>query len=178
MSENSKDEFLPSFDANNDLSDPYFAENDFDYNQEYENSPVSNVESHSTEQNRSIFSETNVGIPLQNSGSIFSEINTNNPLNNNYSTLNATDTKVNNILNAIDFVNWDDQFQRFAIDNDQQDLSNRRRRAPKRKIPLSDNARELKYRYYSIFTDSKKFPKKYVLQIHKDHLVEKLNIQN
>ncbi len=58
----------------------------------------------------------------------------------------------------------------------QNDLLNRRRRSPKRKVVLSEEANELKTRYYSIFTSKKSFPKEYILSIHKEFLSPQLGL--
>lgn len=141
------------------------------------NSSLSNAKSASSKQNRSIFTEPITDILLQNPSSISSEIFTENLLLNDDSNFNDTNTELNNMFDKIDFDDWSEQFQiSLEIVNDQHErnLSIRRRRSPKRKIDLSEIAFELKYRYYSIFTKSKKFPKKYVLQIHNDYLVKEL----
>lgn len=157
------------------------------------NSSLSNAKSPSSKQNRSIFTEPITDILLQNPSSIFSEPKTGNLLQNHPSifsetftenlllnddsNFNDTNTELNNMFDKIDFDDWSEQFQislEIVDDQHERNLSIRRRRSPKRKIDLSEIAFELKYRYYSIFTKSKKFPKKYVLQIHNDYLVKEL----
>ena len=141
------------------------------------NSSLSNAKSASSKQNRSIFTEPITDILLQNPSSISSEIFTENLLLNDDSNFNDTNTELNNMFDKIDFDDWSEQFQislEIVKDQHERNLSIRRRRSPKRKIDLSEIAFELKYRYYSIFTKSKKFPKKYVLQIHNDYLVKEL----
>lgn len=51
-----------------------------------------------------------------------------------------------------------------------------RRRSPKRKIILSNEADELKSRYYSTFTSKKSFPKELILEIHRQILTPQLGL--
>lgn len=88
----------------------------------------------------------------------------------------SPEIKLANTMNKNDSVNKSDQFQRSVITNDQHEQNNSipKHRLPKRNRHLSGKALELKNRYYSIFTFSKKFPKEYVLKIHKEYLVDQL----
>lgn len=62
------------------------------------------------------------------------------------------------------------------IVSQQNNLSYWRRRSPKRKIVLSDEADELKSRFYATFTTKKSFPKELIFEIHKKILSPQLGL--